>query len=172
MQQCCKYRHVNGVGNIRWVYFATKLHSVCWRERGQVCIEPFSGYLCGSMRSVLIYILTLAVLLPSISSWGIIAHYQLNKEYIARVLCENRDKPQMHCDGKCYLAKRLKAQQDKQDKETAERVQHSSLIQLYYESYQAFTFAPPVAPAHHQVFTYLLSVYAAPTHGLLRPPCA
>ncbi|MBN8824333.1 MULTISPECIES: hypothetical protein [unclassified Spirosoma] len=124
------------------------------------------------MRSLLIYTLLLAVLLPSISSWGIIAHYQLNKEYIARVLCENRDKPQMHCDGKCYLAKRLKAQQDKQDKETTERVQHTSLIQLYFEANQAFTFVSPVVYTHRQVFTYLLSLYAAPTHGLLRPPCA
>ncbi|WP_080056377.1 hypothetical protein [Spirosoma aerolatum] len=124
------------------------------------------------MRSLLIYTLLLAVLLPSISSWGIIAHYQLNKEYIARVLCENRDKPQMHCDGKCYLAKRLKAQQDKQDKETTERVQHTSLVQLYFEAYQVFTFVSPVVDTHRHVFTYLLSLYTAPAHGLLRPPCA
>jgi len=35
-------------------------------------------------------------------------NYQLNKEYISKVLCENRNKPQMHCNGKCHLNKQLK----------------------------------------------------------------
>lgn len=38
--------------------------------------------------------------------------YQINKAYIAETLCVNRDKPQMHCDGKCYLSKQLKKAND------------------------------------------------------------
>ena len=34
--------------------------------------------------------------------------YQINKKYIAEVLCENKDKPKMHCNGKCHLKKQLK----------------------------------------------------------------
>lgn len=33
--------------------------------------------------------------------------FELRKEYIVKNLCENRFKPQLHCDGKCYLAKTL-----------------------------------------------------------------
>jgi hypothetical protein len=33
--------------------------------------------------------------------------YDLNKEYIATNLCENKDKPAMHCSGKCHLKKQL-----------------------------------------------------------------
>jgi phosphorylcholine metabolism protein LicD len=33
--------------------------------------------------------------------------FELRKEYIIHNLCENRFKPQLHCDGKCYLAKQL-----------------------------------------------------------------
>lgn len=33
--------------------------------------------------------------------------YSLNKDYIAKVLCINKEKPKMHCDGKCYLMKRV-----------------------------------------------------------------
>ena len=29
--------------------------------------------------------------------------YLLNYDYIVNVLCINKDKPEMHCDGKCYL---------------------------------------------------------------------
>ncbi len=34
--------------------------------------------------------------------------YYANYEYIAAVLCENRDKPYLECNGKCYLEKQLK----------------------------------------------------------------
>ncbi len=34
--------------------------------------------------------------------------YLVNKEYIATVLCINKDKPEMHCNGKCHLTKQLK----------------------------------------------------------------
>ncbi|MDC9722424.1 MAG: hypothetical protein PSN34_06580 [Urechidicola sp.] len=43
--------------------------------------------------------------------------YYSNKEYIASVLCENRDKPALACNGKCYLEKQLKkaSKQDTHD---------------------------------------------------------
>ena len=33
--------------------------------------------------------------------------YVVNKEYVAKALCENKAKPQLHCNGKCHLAKQL-----------------------------------------------------------------
>jgi len=33
--------------------------------------------------------------------------YYANYDYIANVLCENRDKPYLACNGKCYLEKQL-----------------------------------------------------------------
>lgn len=33
--------------------------------------------------------------------------YIINYEYISTKLCENRAKPEMHCDGKCHLKKEL-----------------------------------------------------------------
>ncbi|MBP8793398.1 MAG: hypothetical protein KBE41_04485 [Lutibacter sp.] len=37
-----------------------------------------------------------------------IIEYYANYEYIATVLCENKDKPYLECNGKCYLQKQLK----------------------------------------------------------------
>ena len=31
--------------------------------------------------------------------------FWLNKDYIAANLCVNKNKPQMHCNGKCFLAR-------------------------------------------------------------------
>ena len=34
--------------------------------------------------------------------------YALNKDYISKVLCINKEKPKMKCNGKCHLEKQLK----------------------------------------------------------------
>ena len=33
--------------------------------------------------------------------------YAINKEYIAKVLCINQEKPELACHGKCHLKKEL-----------------------------------------------------------------
>ena len=38
--------------------------------------------------------------------------YYINYDYIVNVLCENKDKPVMKCNGKCHLAKELKKAND------------------------------------------------------------
>lgn len=57
--------------------------------------------------------------------------FELRKEHIIQNLCENRYKPHLHCDGKCYLAKQLQkvaeghARDDAQKQgESAKRVIH------------------------------------------------
>lgn len=125
------------------------------------------------MRQALIYVLLVATLLPTVSSWGTIAYYQVNRDYIARVLCENRARPDLHCDGKCYLAKKLKAQQDKQDKETTDRVQNSPLLSLFCNDRFSFDFLPPSPPDSGGLLTnYLLKLYTANLPVLAQPPCA
>lgn len=38
--------------------------------------------------------------------------YAVNYDYISKVLCVNKDKPTLQCNGKCHLVKELKKQQD------------------------------------------------------------
>ncbi|MVM30813.1 hypothetical protein GO755_12295 [Spirosoma sp. HMF4905] len=125
------------------------------------------------MKIALVYILLIATLLPTVSQWGTIAYYHVNKDYIARVLCENRDKPQLHCDGKCYLAKKLKAQQDRHDKETAARLQHMPIITLFCSEISSFLMVPQsIRLFVHQLPTYLLSDYRVPLAAVFQPPQA
>lgn len=125
------------------------------------------------MKNAVLYILVFATLLPTVSQWGTVAYYHANKDYIARVLCENRDKPELHCDGHCYLAKRLKAQQDKQDKETTERVQNTPVVQLFCDSNQAFLFHPVITELLSSATSgYVVPAYMAPVTSFFHPPCA
>lgn len=60
--------------------------------------------------------------------WPVV-EYVVNYDYIVNVLCENKDKPEMHCDGKCYLAKLLAEESEQSDKNPFGKKQQSSEIQ-------------------------------------------
>lgn len=36
-----------------------------------------------------------------------LAEYAVNYDYISKVLCINKSRPEVHCNGKCYLSKEL-----------------------------------------------------------------
>ncbi|WP_246008754.1 hypothetical protein [Chryseobacterium lactis] len=36
-----------------------------------------------------------------------VVEYAVNYDYIKNVLCVNKSKPELHCNGKCYLSKEL-----------------------------------------------------------------
>lgn len=63
------------------------------------------------MRRISAAILVLIISAQAFYNAGVLAYWCVNHAYIAKVLCENRDKPMLHCDGKCYLRKKLAAQQ-------------------------------------------------------------
>jgi hypothetical protein len=46
---------------------------------------------------------------------GLFVNYQINKAEITRKYCENKAKPMLHCNGKCYLAKQLAKEQAKEE---------------------------------------------------------
>ncbi len=48
-----------------------------------------------------------------------VLNYAWNYAYISTVLCENKDKPQMHCNGKCYLAKQVKKSSEQNSKQNS-----------------------------------------------------
>ena len=44
----------------------------------------------------------------------ILVHYEINKDEITAKYCVNKDKPTMHCCGKCLLKKKLAEQEEQQ----------------------------------------------------------
>ena len=53
-----------------------------------------------------IFLLAILVL-GTVGNWGIYLAFKINQQYISKVLCENKEVPQMQCAGKCYLKKQL-----------------------------------------------------------------
>ena len=41
--------------------------------------------------------------------------YAVNYDYITKVLCENREKPELNCHGSCHLSKEIKKAMEKEE---------------------------------------------------------
>lgn len=50
---------------------------------------------------------------------GVVSYYNLNIKYIIEEFCENKNRPELACKGKCFLKKKI-AEADKAEKETKE----------------------------------------------------
>jgi hypothetical protein len=66
-----------------------------------------------------VWLLILAVFTANCSRLLVYAGFNLNQNYIASKLCENRGKPWMHCNGKCYLIKKIRQAEENERNKTA-----------------------------------------------------
>ncbi|WP_426585346.1 hypothetical protein [Mucilaginibacter sp. R-33] len=82
------------------------------------------------LQRITAYLLIFSLITVNFSRFFIFAGFELNRNYIATKLCENRNKPWLHCDGKCYFAKKIKQAEDKQASD--ERQSQKSLFQEVY----------------------------------------
>ena len=97
------------------------------------------------MKHLLTIILFLCLLLQGFTKALILVDYELRKDFIAKNICENRDKPQMHCNGKCHLRKQLKKDEEKNSQESNKQLDKSDVILFFQptspkELYTAFEF--------------------------------
>jgi hypothetical protein len=79
------------------------------------------------LQRVTAYLLIFSLVAVNFSRFFVYAGFELNKQYIATTLCENRAKPAVHCDGKCYFAKKVKQADEKQASD--QRQSQKSLFQ-------------------------------------------
>lgn len=79
--------------------------------------------------------------------WPVV-EYVVNYEYIVTTLCENRDKPEMHCNGKCYLSKELAKEAGTTDKNPFGKSSKSEIPQVIIaERLDEFIFSKKIPQA-------------------------
>jgi hypothetical protein len=81
--------------------------------------------------------------------------FYMNQEYIAKNLCVNRDKPAMHCNGKCHLSKKLK-EEEKKDQDNPERKDHHS--EIFYAAWFQQEVIKPIATTTTGDYYYPYSI--------------
>ncbi|MBX7182084.1 MAG: hypothetical protein K1X82_08230 [Bacteroidia bacterium] len=81
------------------------------------------------MRLPISIFLLVSILLGSVSKTWIYSHYRMNFDTYAKVLCENKNKPMLHCNGKCQLKKELNQQESKE----TQSIPVESNIDLFFQ---------------------------------------
>jgi hypothetical protein len=106
------------------------------------------------LRRFISFFLLIAVLSANFSRLYVYAGFGWNQKYIATNLCENRSKPWLHCNGKCYLMKKVKQVQEREKNE--ERQTQKSLFQ------ESFLLTSTKLKFH----TSLLQIIVTPYHAV------
>jgi len=76
-------------------------------------------------------VLILLMAIQTFSKWCVILEYQVNKDFIARNLCINRAKPSCCCQGKCYLTKKMAADESQQQAPGKGGQKEETTLQLF-----------------------------------------
>ena len=104
---------------------------------------------------------------------GVLGYWLANRDYIAANLCENRARPQLHCDGKCYLAKQLAKESDHNDKNPLEQNTSKTEIgqTVFFQTLTQFDFGIAAYWTKHDNFKPVQTIFDLLfTSGVSQPP--
>ena len=99
--------------------------------------------------------------------------FELRKDYIIQNLCENRFKPQLKCNGQCYLAKKLhKIAEDNATKETQKQSQSmKKIMEEVFETTPLFSCDwTMITSAPKSIYSFQLAHTQSVTSSVFRPP--
>ena len=119
----------------------------------------------GLYKQMVAFILLATFLAQSFSRYFIIADYYTNRNAYAE-FCENKAKPELHCNGKCQLEKKLSAEERKEKQNPARKADIKNIIfftpsffpsiqqsiaafKIWYPSLQVFVVSNPVSDIFH-----------------------
>lgn len=95
--------------------------------------------------------------------------YELNKAYIIENFCVNKDKPMMNCDGKCYLAEKLKAQKEKQETNSTYKFTADFGVYIPMKSCEMIDISPSTIVLRHISF-YIEPFIFQLIREVIKPP--
>lgn len=78
--------------------------------------EEYPTFVPASMNKLIAIALMMCLGCQLVLKLSIVAWFEINQEYIAATLCENKNKPELVCCGKCVLTKKLKKADDLEQK--------------------------------------------------------
>ena len=120
------------------------------------------------MKGLLSIVILLAFVIVSLGNSMIVVHYEINKKEITEKYCVNKDKPQLHCCGKCLLKKKL-AEQEEQKKSPACPEVKTDIV-LYFS--HTIYFSDPNKNTSVTLITADRNLHSlVEDKGLFRPPC-
>jgi len=87
----------------------------------------------------LVFLLIIAIFLKPIFP---VIEYVVNYDYISKVLCENKAKPKLQCNGKCHLMKELAKASENEKPATSDKKGYSPILEvLFFQEIKTFSIA-------------------------------
>jgi len=109
--------------------------------------------------------------MPTLNKMGILVNFKINQDFIAEVLCINKDEPITVCNGTCYLSQELKKAYESEEHEAplikSERIE---MIYLYSErTFEVLLSSDQVVNSPNTVYVNKLFPLTFAT-GIFHPP--
>lgn len=113
-------------------------------------------------------ILATVMLFKAFLAPAVFIDFKLNQDYISKVLCINRDKPQLECDGQCILMQKMKSAQDADHPEQSQGSK-TQLLEIFSELTALFQ---PISflSVQQDFFTYDEEVSLEDLSTIFHPP--
>lgn len=115
---------------------------------------------------ILIWAMVFVLLAGSMKNALVLNFYLLDNSDFIEFFCENKDKPQMHCNGNCQLSKIADRQDEKKDFPVI--VQLTNELVFYSEKFE-FEFPEQLIQTTH-TFWYLSKLYTVDLEKHFPPP--
>ena len=115
-------------------------------------------------------------MLPTLTKIGVVIDFKINQDFIAAVLCINKEKPQSTCNGKCYLTKQLNKAEEQDNKQIPNSKKERVEIVLYHVKSDfelqksTTTYRPKVKTTYHREnynTVFLSPIFRPPKHDFI-----
>ncbi|MFN8431548.1 MAG: hypothetical protein U0V04_16330 [Spirosomataceae bacterium] len=124
-------------------------------------------------KKILSITLLIALAIKLLMAPAIFLDYQLRKDFIVRNYCINKNRPEMNCDGKCYLAKQIKKAQENDEKQATDSfITKLLMTESEIKTYSFSDFFSLKSFISKQIlhFCYLESISSNFVISFLKPP--
>jgi hypothetical protein len=120
------------------------------------------------MKAAAAILLMLLFSVQTFSTWLWVLDYQVNKAYIAKNRCINKARPQLHCNGKCQLAKKL-AEEEKRNTAGNTSLKENSTTVFCRQELEALLFSFQSLRLKHNTI-YLIQACTSERTPVFHPP--
>jgi hypothetical protein len=117
----------------------------------------------------LVFIIIIAIFLKPVFP---VVDYMVNYEYISKVLCENKAKPKLQCNGKCHLMKELAQAAEDEKPASSDKKGYTPVAEvLFFQEIEPFAIAA-VSFLNNENCNYIYSNLYSNSHleFIFRPP--
>ena len=116
-------------------------------------------------------LLLVALISSNFSRVFVYAGFAANQSYITKVLCVNKDRPWMHCNGRCYLMTKLKEATDKEKKQEEKENLNRLQVSFFQQPFSIIFVSPIVSGISLQSFPIYTRRYSSSyIDTIFRPP--